>query len=132
MRCVVRVLIAQGGEVFGGGAHFWIAENLEKPSTRSDVWPGLSLSWILVLAYALLAAMIVALFASKKRGLYRVKRAEFEGRTDHGDGEWERSRLISLVFERLSCAVGSIPWRVFGCPTTGWFGSLMISRTIWD
>ena len=54
--------------VFGGvSAYFWIADNLEKHPTDPDVWLGLGLPWYLVLGYAILTALMVAVFFSKKR-----------------------------------------------------------------
>ena len=53
--------------LFGGvSAYFWIADNLEKRPTDSEVWLGLGLAWFLVLGYAVATVLIIALFVSDK------------------------------------------------------------------
>jgi len=53
--------------IFGGvSAYFWIADAMGKRPTDSEVWFGLGLAWVLVLVYAVLVAIMLAVFFSKK------------------------------------------------------------------
>lgn len=53
--------------IFAGiSAYFWIADDMGKRPTDSEVWLGLGLAWYLVLGYAIMTALILTVLFPRK------------------------------------------------------------------